>query len=345
MSPWCQQSSRRSKRFSPSPLVITTTPPTRRLAWSVIISFLLSFLLSRRPPCVLTANAALTPPVVLPNAANARLKKLPAFRIVLDPGHGGSDEGTIFQKKGLRLSEKQITLKLAQQIAARLRAAHFQVTLTRTRDQEVPLAQRTALANQQKAQLFISLHVNSSQHKPTHTTTTTASPWHKWSHLFKHPFKRAGTSDPTQSAGGIETYILNHTSNDPSRRLALLENSFLPQNTEKTPEDADLALILKDLRLDANFNPSRHLACIVQKHLTQASHIPNRGVKQALFHVLLGADMPSILVEAGFLDHPKDRQFLSSARGQSKISQAMVKAIQEYRRLQNQPDRADCKVY
>jgi N-acetylmuramoyl-L-alanine amidase len=108
----------------------------------------------------------------------------------------------------------------------------------------------------------------------------------------------------------------------------------------------DVALILKDLRLDANLLESKRLACAVQGELVAAT-VPdrkaalairgsprNRGVKQALFHVLLGADMPSILVEAGFLTHPRDRAIVLSEEGQRSIATAMADALDRYRALQ-----------
>jgi N-acetylmuramoyl-L-alanine amidase len=93
----------------------------------------------------------------------------------------------------------------------------------------------------------------------------------------------------------------------------------------------DIALILKDLRLDANLSESKRLACAVQTQLVNATSSSSRGVKQALFHVLLGADMPSILVEAGFLNNQRDRRIITSRIGQVKVSQAIATAVDEYR--------------
>jgi N-acetylmuramoyl-L-alanine amidase len=235
------------------------------------------------------------------------------FRVVIDPGHGGVDEGTVFDNGKTRVSEKEVTLKLAQKVAYRLQAKGYRVTLTRNHDKEVPLPERTALANRLHADVFISLHMNS-----THSLHLT----------------------DTQ---GVETYILNNTTDASSRRLAHLENTVISAERAESPSQWDVALILKDLRLDANLAESKRLACDVQSKLVQATSLKplvrrrNRGVKQALFHVLLGADMPSILVEAGFLNSPHDRTFVLSSNGQAIMSQAITDAIEQYQRYKNSP--------
>jgi N-acetylmuramoyl-L-alanine amidase len=148
-------------------------------------------------------------------------------------------------------------------------------------------------------------------------------------------------------AEGIETYILNNATDASSRRLAHLENQVLNPNTAtNSPEQLDVALILKDLRLDANLSESKRLACVIQDGLVHATRqlrltegvrrprarLRNRGVKQALFHVLLGADMPSVLVEAGFLSNARDRALVLSSRGQQSLSSAIVQAVEHFRK-------------
>lgn len=223
------------------------------------------------------------------------------FRVVIDPGHGGSDQGTVYHRGHYRLTEKNVTLQLARRIASELRKKHYFVALTRNSDREVSLPARTSLANHFGADIFISIHMNSTE------------------------------SLPSKNATGIETFILNNTTDASSRRLARLENSILTaQKLQNSPEQTDVALILKDLRLDANLSESKLLACSVQNKLVHATSSNSRGVKQALFHVLLGADMPSILVEAGFLNNKRDRNWVTSKAGQLKISQAIASAIEEY---------------
>ncbi len=250
------------------------------------------------------------------SAAPTPAKRAP-FRVVIDPGHGGSDEGATYKSGSFKISEKQLTLLIALEAAEQLRARGFQVHLTREDDSEVSVPERTKIANRLGADVFVSIHMNSAAHLDAAKA--------------KH-------------AQGIETYILNNASDASSRRLAALENSVITPK-EDTPELTDVALILKDLRLDANLSDSKRLACAVQQNLV--SLIPgakgprghpkkDRGVKQALFHVLLGADMPSILVEAGFLTHPKDREFVRSQLGRRAMGVALAEAIEVYKETRTQ---------
>lgn len=233
------------------------------------------------------------------------------FQVVIDPGHGGIDEGTVFENKKNRVTEKALTLLLAQQVAQELKSKNISVTLTRTDDRDVPLGERTALANRMGADLFLSIHINSAK----------------------------------TDAQGIETFILNNTTNESSRRLAQLENTVLGSD-DLSQENVDLALILRDLKLDANLGESKRLACNIQSHLiAKVSHGPhalkNRGIKQALFHVLLGAEMPSALVEAGFLSHSNDRSFMVSSAGQKTMGTAIAHAIDQFRRQKGSQESQD----
>ncbi len=240
------------------------------------------------------------------------------FHIVLDPGHGGSDEGTVYQGHTMQIAEKDMTLSLAFAVQKQLRLQGYRVTLTRESDQEIALPARTALANRLNADLFISIHMNSSQSGKL----------------------RTGVDDHEHSSPqGIETYILNHTSDAASKRLAHVENAVVQSGSPSSAEDPDIALILKDLKLDANFAASKSLACLIQRNLaTPGSALEkhqnkNRGVKQALFHVLIGANMPSVLVEAGFLSHAQDRAQALSPSGQLQIGRAVTKAVQEFTQI------------
>jgi N-acetylmuramoyl-L-alanine amidase len=156
----------------------------------------------------------------------------------------------------------------------------------------------------------------------------------------------------------VETYILNNTTDASSKRLAQLENSVLGGAKDDAQGQLDVALILKDLRLDANLAESKRLACLLQSHLIASREVregspegkpkdprADRGVRQALFHVLLGADMPSALVEAGFLTHPKDRALLLSPSGQRSIGRAVALAILEFKRKKASLQLARCKVH
>ena len=228
-------------------------------------------------------------------AAHAHAKK---FLVVIDPGHGGADSGAILKEKGKTYTEKAITLLIARDLARELIIKGDNVILTRNDDRLVPLSDRTALANRLKADAFISIHLNS--------------------------------SDEKLKSGGVETFILNHATDESSKRLADLENAVLRESSaNKNGGSANVSLIMKDLILDANLEPSRKLACAVQGKL-KASSI-DRGVKQALFYVLLGTDMPSILIEAGFMNAVQDRERVLNDQSRLKMAAQIATAVEDYR--------------
>ena len=264
----------------------------------------------------------LTPAFLCLFAQSSAQAGLPPFRIVIDPGHGGRDEGATYQRGTLLVREKDMTLRIAQEAQRILLKKGYSVTLTRNEDKELSLPSRTALANQLKAHLFISIHMNQSQN---------------------------------EQAQGIETYIMNHTSDASSRRLARLENSVLSPSDQSSFSSSDVALILKDLRLDSNLGESKRLACLVQNQLVTATSQRlelkrrDRGVKEGLFYVLLGADMPSVLVEAGFLNHRWDRALALSSSGQRLLGEAISQAVDTFARTQKRSHLAlshfqNCKV-
>jgi len=247
----------------------------------------------------LIATAA---PLFVSIAAHAAIAPHP-FKVVIDPGHGGADHGAIYRNGTYPISEKNVTLMIARQVATSLRAQGVDVTLTRRDDRDLALGKRTELANRMNADVFLSIHMNS-------------APGHE---LLK--------------AEGVETYILNNATDASSRRLAHLENTVISHDGLDTPQAEDVALILRDMRLDANVSESKRLACAVQNGLAGSRAQKNRGVKQALFHVLLGADMPSILVEAGFLSSPRDRAAVLTSEGRQAMADRISRAIESYRAL------------
>jgi N-acetylmuramoyl-L-alanine amidase len=231
---------------------------------------------------------------------------LQAALVVIDPGHGGENTGVQLRSASQLLSEKDITLTLAQTLAQKLNQKHFKTLLTRTQDIHVTLPERAHIANHAKADYFISLHLNSGP----------------------------------LNASGIETYILN--------LMSPIQNKSLANLFGKTKS---LAAILQDLHLQANFAKSKQLACAVHHELvqsvTQSGGIPNgslnRGVRAGLYDVLLLTQMPSILVEVGFLSNLNDRIFLLSLKGQQLITNAIVQGIQSIRQKHSVTP-AHCKV-
>ena len=214
--------------------------------------------------------------------------------IVLDPGHGGTETGAVgtggTEEKALALA---IARSLRRVIESRLRV---RVMLTRSDDADLPLESRTALANQNKADLFVSLHFNS----------------------------YAGAT-----AHGAETYFLSRDASDQvAAQVAATENA--PGNVENDPE-SDLQLILWDLAQSYHLGESQRFANLVQEELNTTLGLRNRGVKQAPFRVLMGATMPAVLVELGFLSNPEEEKKLQSPIYQAELVQSLFKAIRRYK--------------
>ena len=189
-------------------------------------------------------------------------------KIVIDPGHGGKDPGAPGYIKNIW--EKDITLILAKKLAAKLRnKLNCEVVLTRATDTYISLEERTAIANTEKADLFISLHCNASKNKQLR---------------------------------GFETYFLNLATDDQAIAVAARENATSRKNI------SDLESILNDLMQNAKIKESSRLALMVQNSMvsymkTKYSQIINLGVKQAPFYVLIGARMPAILIETSFISN------------------------------------------
>lgn len=211
--------------------------------------------------------------------------------IVIDPGHGGSDTGALGRNGS---QEKSLTLTLARQLKARLEdKLGLRVVLTRTNDADVELDTRSALANQYKGDLFVSLHINSS---------------------------------PDRSAHGAETYFSSlEASDEASARAAAAANA------NQGDPLYDLQLILWDLAQSRFLAQSQNLASLVQAELNDALQLRNRGVKQAPFRVLLGAAMPAVLVELGFLSNGNEEGMLASSEYRSELTDALVRAISRYK--------------
>jgi len=216
--------------------------------------------------------------------------------IVIDPGHGGRDFGASGYLKGVY--EKDVVLKIAKKLAKKIRKElQCEVFLTRTRDRYLTLEERTAIANTKNADLFISIHTNAAR---------------------------------SRKAFGIETYFLNLATDDESILVAARENATSTKNI------SDLQTILSDLMQNAKINESSRLAGHVQTALCNClkknkySRINNKGVKQAPFYVLLGAQMPAILIETSFISNPKECKRLINPKYQERLCEAIVDGIKKY---------------
>jgi N-acetylmuramoyl-L-alanine amidase len=232
----------------------------------------------------------------VPRGALARQLALGVRRIVVDPGHGGKDFGAPGYMRGIH--EKDVVLAIAQRVAAKIRDdLGIEAVLTRTGDRYLSLEERTAFANTRHADLFVSIHTNASRN---------------------------------HRARGIETYFLNLATDDESIRVAAMENATSTKNI------SDLHSILNDLLKNAKINESRHLAELVQDSLISRMNqqgyrrIENKGVKQAPFYVLIGARMPSILVETSFISNREECRRLVTSAYQNHLAESIVQGLRGY---------------
>jgi N-acetylmuramoyl-L-alanine amidase len=216
--------------------------------------------------------------------------------IVIDPGHGGEEVGA--RGPGGTL-EKDVVLAIARRLRDQLvNALGVQVFLTRNQDAEVELDARTAIANNYKADLFISIHANAVR---------------------------------ARGAKGSEVYFLSYQASDEeSRRVAMLEGIAEPLGTA-APGSA-LELILWDMAQAEHLEESSALATRIQDELGAVTGSQVRGVKQAPFRVLVGATMPAVLVEVAFISNPEEEKLLSSAAYQGRVAGALMRGIARYRR-------------
>jgi N-acetylmuramoyl-L-alanine amidase len=223
-----------------------------------------------------------------------RVLGLKVGRIVIDPGHGGGDTGTI-GPSGLK--EKDLVLSLSKRLKILLEERlGTDVVLTRDTDKFVPLEQRTAIANQLGADLFISVHANSSK---------------------------------IRRVSGVETFFLNLTSNAAEREVASRENASSQRNIRELED------LLRQIALGDYNEESNDLAQIVQQTLYSEvkTHHPilrNRGVKKAPFIVLINLNMPGILTEVGFISNPSEEKYFTGKQGQDQVAEALYKGIEKY---------------
>jgi N-acetylmuramoyl-L-alanine amidase len=254
-----------------------------------------AYQLENPPRIVLDFRKGAAPAPGTPTAQPAaRPQDAPGIRtIVIDPGHGGREVGAVGPGG---LMEKDITLAIARKLQTSLAGKlNARVVLTREDDSVVSLDQRTALANQYKADLFISVHLNAAVVK---------------------------------DAKGSETYFLSlEASDELAKKAAESENA---QASVPNP-NADLNLILWDLAHQAYVDESSRLAQAIQEEMNAATGVANRGVKQAPFKVLVGATMPAALVEVGFISNPDEEARLKSEEFQNLMVQTLTKAVERYK--------------
>lgn len=242
-----------------------------------------------------TAGSHVTKGKDIPPGALAKQLALGVRRIVIDPGHGGKDYGAPGYLKGVH--EKDVVLSISKRLAKKIRhQLGYEVILTRTRDRYLTLEERTALANTKNADLFISIHTNSHRNR---------------------------------RAYGLETYFLNLATDNEAIMVAAMENATSEKNI------SDLQTILLDLMQHAKINESSRLAVHVQASTNSRlkkkyTRIKDKGVKQAPFYVLLGAQMPAILIETSFISNKRECKRLTSPAYQDALVQGIVDGIKKY---------------
>ena len=218
------------------------------------------------------------------------------FKLVLDPGHGGEDPGAI-GPTGLK--EKDVVLRISAKVRDKVRKdLGWDVVMTRSDDRFIRLEDRTAIATTEDGRLFVSIHANACKDR---------------------------------GIRGIESYVIGTTTNKDALRLAAKENNISPRQV------SDLQIILTDLKLNdpTKVIPSHQLAECVQTALVnnlqkKYGQAKNLGVKQAPFIVLVGAEMPSTLIEVSFISNPKEERMLRDQRYLDALTDAIVEGLKRY---------------
>lgn len=235
------------------------------------------------------------PPIASAEAGRARAESVAVDRfdvVVLDAGHGGHDEGAV-GPTGLR--EKALVLDVTRRLARRLVERGIHVVLTRRDDRFLSLEERTAVANDAHADLFLSVHANAST---------------------------------SRSPRGIETYFASlESSDEESRQVAERENSAFGERAPGPDSGDPLAAILGDLIESEHLVESSEFAKLAEDGLEPVADDRSRGVKQAPFVVLMGVQMPACLVEIGFVTHPVEEAQLRKDRRKDAIADALAEAV------------------
>ncbi len=255
--------------------------------WEKIVPFLY-FL-------VLVASA--TPPTA------KKVYKKTISTIVIDAGHGGHDPGCI----GSGVKEKEITLNIALALGAKIQdeMPDVKIVYTRSTDKFVDLWERAAIANRNKADIFISLHCNSTKNT-----------------------KIAGTETFTM---GLHKAEENLEVSERENEVVLLEDDYIQRYDGFDPNSPE-SHIYFSLFQNSYMEQSIQLAAKIENELSNSRKISSRGVKQAGFVVLWKTKMPSILIETGFLSNKKERDYLSSSKGVEELATSIAKAITTYKK-------------
>jgi len=235
------------------------------------------------------------------NVVSQNKKGKQSFTVVIDPGHGGKDSGAL----GSFTQEKDIVLRLALKLGGLISEGlpHIKVIYTRDTDVFIPLDQRSKIANENKANLFISLHANSSKNIKAHGTETFVMGLHK-------------TQENLEVAQKENAVIA-------------LEQDYSERYEGYDPSSAE-SFIIFSLMQNAYLDQSLQFANLVQNEFTHNVKRNNRGVKQAGFLVLWNTSMPCVLVEIGFISNREEETYINSSKGIDQLASAIYRAVDTY---------------
>ena len=231
---------------------------------------------------------------------NKEKKKWQFDTIIIDPGHGGKDPGSIGYKG---TKEKDIALDVSKRLAKKIQKnLRVKTILTRDEDVFMHVHDRTKFANENKGDLFISIHINSNE--------------------SRRPY-------------GFETYLLRPGRNQEAINVALRENSVIELEGTEFKELTDEQLIQATIAQSGFVQYSEKFAALVQEEIGKRVQSKNLGVKQAGFYVLMGASMPNVLIELGFISNPNEEKKLNSSRYRDMLATSIYYAILRYQKILN----------
>ena len=237
-----------------------------------------------------------SPPVVITDLT-AEKNKWKFNTIIIDPGHGGKDPGAIGYR-GTR--EKDIALDVAKRLEKKIsKNMNVKTILTRDEDIFLKLGERTRFANENNGDLFISIHANAAEDR---------------------------------RASGFETFLIGPNRNAAAVRVAARENAVLELEGESTQKLTDEALITATIAQAGFASFSEQFAALVQEEMGKRIQSKNRGVKQAGFYVLMGASMPNVLIELGFISNPTEEKKLKSPKYRDTLATSIYRAIEKYQK-------------
>jgi len=224
-------------------------------------------------------------------------------KIVIDPGHGGDDPGAI-GKTGLK--EKDLVLDISKRVKEKLAENGVDAVMTRDRDKFIPLAKRSQIANESGADFFVSIHANAAKLK---------------------------------GARGFEVYYLSNAVDDNARAVQAAEDSFLKfDDSSFLHRNTDLEATVWDLVYTENREESIELAKHITKAVDDSTSLKNRGVKSARFAVLKGTQLPSVLVEVGFISNAVEEKNLKTSAYREAVACAIAKGILDYKKIYESTD-------